>query len=134
MANSDIWRTVIISSLCEIIVIGVITIFLIVFFPTYFIIILLGAIGVLVLYFVVKYRIYKPIFSKPSIEPRDEVVGQEGVTITDLAPRGQVKLRNEIWSARSDLGTIRSGTKVKVIELDGIQLIVQILQEADRRS
>jgi membrane-bound ClpP family serine protease len=134
MAKSDIWRTVILSSICELIVIVVVAIFLIVFFPAYFPYVILGTIGLLVIYFSIKYRIYKPIFSKPSMEPRDEIVGQEGITMTDLAPRGQVKLRNEVWSGRSTSGTIPKGIKIKVIELDGIQLIVQPLQEADRRS
>jgi membrane-bound serine protease (ClpP class) len=134
MVDSNIWRTVFLSSICEIIIIVVIAVFLMAFYPALILYILLGTTGILVLYFAIKYRIYKPIFSKPSREPRDDLIGQEGVTITDLAPRGQVKLRNEVWSARSTSGNILQGIKVKVLELDGIQLIVEPLEESDRRS
>ncbi len=133
MAKSELWRTVLISSICELVIIGVATIFLALIYPVYFLYILLGAIGVTILYFYVKYRIYKPVFNKPILQPRDEIIGQVGVSITDLAPRGQIKLRNEIWSGRSDSGTIRQGTKVKVINMDGIQIIVEPLQDSERR-
>jgi len=133
MAKSELWRTVLISSICELVIIGVATIFLALIYPVYFLYILLGAIGVAILYFYVKYHIYKPVFSQPIRQPRDEIIGQVGVSITDLAPRGQIKLRNETWSGRSDSGTIRQGTKVKVINMDGIQIIVEPLQDSERR-
>jgi membrane protein implicated in regulation of membrane protease activity len=133
MSKSELWYSVLVSSICELIVIGVIAFVLILFYLAYFLYILLGAIGVVILYLSVKHHIYKPLFIKPTQQPRDEIIGQVGVVITDLAPRGQIKLRNEIWSGRSDSGTIRQGMKVKVVNMDGIQLIVQPLQDSERR-
>jgi len=134
MAKSEVWRTVILSSLCELIILTVVAIILMIFFPAYLIYILLGVICVLILYFSIKYLIYKPVFNKPARELRDDLIAQEGVAVTDLAPRGQVKLRNEVWSARTISGTILYGTKVKVVELDGIQLIVEPLQKLNGRA
>jgi membrane protein implicated in regulation of membrane protease activity len=133
MSKSDLWYSVIVSSICEFVVVGVIAIVLILFYPAYFPYILLGAIGGVILYVYMKYRIYKPVYNQPIRQPRDDIIGQVGVAIQDLAPRGQIKLRNEVWSGRSDSGTIREGTKVKVVDMDGIQIIVQPLQDSERR-
>ncbi|KUG02474.1 hypothetical protein ASZ90_020106 [hydrocarbon metagenome] len=46
--------------------------------------------------------------------------------VRDLNPYGQVKIRGEIWSAKSKSGgTIEAGQKVKVTEREGITLIVE---------
>jgi membrane protein implicated in regulation of membrane protease activity len=133
MGKSDLWYTIIVSSICELVVICVVAVALILFYPAYFPYVLLGAGGVVIVYFYMKHRIYKPLYSKPIQQPRDEIIGQIGVALTDLTPRGQIKLRNETWSGRSDSGTISKGTKVKVVNMDGIQIIVQPLEDLDRR-
>ncbi len=52
--------------------------------------------------------------------------------INDLDPCGQVKIRGEIWSARSKSGeVIESGRKVKVIERTGKTLIVESVAPKD---
>ncbi len=63
------------------------------------------------------------------IDPQDEMKGQLGITITDLTPRGQVKIRSRVWSARSIAGFVQSGMKIKVIQMDGIILKVEPMQE-----
>ncbi len=54
---------------------------------------------------------------------RDEVV-------EDLAPRGSVRMRGELWSARTEDGShVSRGQQVKVIEQNDLTLIVRSLEE-----
>jgi membrane-bound serine protease (ClpP class) len=55
------------------------------------------------------------------------LVGQVGVVRTELAPRGNVQVRGELWSAKAidGEGIIPAGARVKVVRVEGIQLRVQ---------
>jgi membrane-bound serine protease (ClpP class) len=55
------------------------------------------------------------------------VIGQVGVVRTDLAPRGHVQVGGELWSAKGVEGeeNIPAGTRVKVVQVEGIHLLVQ---------
>jgi membrane protein implicated in regulation of membrane protease activity len=54
----------------------------------------------------------------------DRVEGAEGIAISDLAPRGLVRVRGEQWSAVSVNGIARAGTPVQVIRKSGLHLEV----------
>lgn len=125
MVDSRLWRYVLFSSITELAIILIVAIILIAIYPTLFIYITIGAICALIITIVIHYYIYKPIFAHKAIDPQEELIGQEGTALTDLTPRGQVKLRHEVWSAHSTSGTIQAGSKIKVIQVEGIQLIVQ---------
>ena len=79
----------------------------------------------LAIYIWISYYIYKPVATHQQVDPQDELKDQLGIAITDLTPRGQVKIRGRVWRARSKSGFIPSGTKIKVIQMDGIKLIVE---------
>lgn len=55
------------------------------------------------------------------------LLGLVGVARTDLAPRGNVQVGGELWSAKvlDGEGDIPAGTRVKVVQADGIVLNVQ---------
>jgi membrane-bound serine protease (ClpP class) len=55
----------------------------------------------------------------------EELVGREGVAITDLTPRGQVRARGEEWSAESTGLPIPSGSPVRVARVQGLRLVVE---------
>lgn len=55
------------------------------------------------------------------------IVGETGETITDLRPEGQVRVHGEIWKAVSSEGTLSAGTKVKVEQVENLQLTVRRL-------
>lgn len=55
------------------------------------------------------------------------IVGEIGETITDLHPEGQVRVHGEIWKAVSSEGTLSAGTKVKVEQVENLQLTVRRL-------
>jgi len=58
----------------------------------------------------------------------DRYIGKTAVVteeISNLEARGQVKVDNQIWSARSDGNeTLAAGTAVKVLRIEGVKLIV----------
>ena len=56
----------------------------------------------------------------------DAMLGQVAVTMTPLAPTGQVEVRGEIWKARlaSGIEPVPAGTEVRVQAVDGLVLTV----------
>ena len=53
------------------------------------------------------------------------LVGETGTALTALRPTGQIKIRNEIWRARShDESEIHEGTIVRVVDIAGATVIV----------
>jgi membrane-bound serine protease (ClpP class) len=60
---------------------------------------------------------YRPVL------PDRRIVGQLGIAVTDLAPRGFVRIHGELWQAESD-EEIREGTDVLVRDVSGLQLRV----------
>ena len=56
---------------------------------------------------------------------KEEMIGLSGEVVEPLAPEGMVRVRGELWRARSRDGElIHIGEKVKVVEMDGLKLIV----------
>ena len=53
------------------------------------------------------------------------LVGEVGIVLKALHPTGQIKIRNEIWRARShDESEIRAGMVVRVVDVAGGTVIV----------
>ena len=65
----------------------------------------------------------------PSKFSGDHIVGSEGVAKTDLEPTGVVIVNAETWSATSQV-PIPSGTRVRVIGANGLQLDVEPIPSA----
>lgn len=61
------------------------------------------------------------------------IIGKEGIVISDidnLESIGQVKIENEVWSAKTnDSNKIVKGTKVVVDSIEGVKVIVSIKKE-----
>jgi membrane-bound serine protease (ClpP class) len=52
------------------------------------------------------------------------LVGEAGEAITDLTPTGQVRIHGEIWTSKTEEGTIKSGTSVRVTKVENLLLTV----------
>ncbi|WP_027398304.1 NfeD family protein [Anaerovorax odorimutans] len=65
----------------------------------------------------------------------ENIIGQIGIVKDDILPFnvGQVKLNGQIWSAVSNNNdlTLLKGLKVKVVEIQGVKLIVEPVSEND---
>lgn len=57
--------------------------------------------------------------------PDTSVVGAEGVVTSDLDPVGTVRVRSEQWTAESAAGKIEAGTKIHVVDHEGLRLRVE---------
>jgi membrane-bound serine protease (ClpP class) len=55
----------------------------------------------------------------------EAMIGKTGVAITDLKPKGEVRVVGEIWRAESLSGNIGKGEQVTVKALNGLVVIVQ---------
>lgn len=53
------------------------------------------------------------------------IIGEVGETISDLDPKGQVRVHGEIWFAESLDGTIGAGTRISVAEVSNLKLKVK---------
>jgi membrane-bound serine protease (ClpP class) len=63
---------------------------------------------------------------------KEELLGDVGRVMEDLDPEGVVKLHGELWKAKSRSGErIPVGEKVKVVEVDGLTLIVEKVEEKE---
>lgn len=58
----------------------------------------------------------------------------EGIAMSELDPGGIVRVQGENWSAESLNGTLRSGTRVQVIRVDGVRLAVWGEESAHHES
>lgn len=58
----------------------------------------------------------------------DRLIGKIGTVISDIQDThttGQVKVDGEVWSAKSDFAPIPKGSKIKVLNIEGVKLIVE---------
>ena len=61
----------------------------------------------------------KPIISLP------DMVGSKGKVVSPLVPEGLVRIKAELWMAKSAGREIDVGAKVIVVEQDGLKLVVR---------
>ena len=60
------------------------------------------------------------------------MIGQVGVVIKEMEAfkTGQIKVKGQIWTAKEIEGrSLSEGTKVEVMEVEGVKLIVRSLEE-----
>lgn len=61
------------------------------------------------------------------------IIGKEGIVISDidnLESIGQVKIENEVWSAKTnDSNRVLKGTKVIVDSIEGVKVIVSVKKD-----
>jgi len=57
------------------------------------------------------------------------MIGKTGVAITDLKPKGEIRVEGEIWRAESFSGNIEKGEQVTVKKLNG--LVVRVEKDQD---
>jgi membrane-bound serine protease (ClpP class) len=65
----------------------------------------------------------------PKTDDHKRVLGQVGVALSDLDSDGIVQVASEEWSARSAAGPITRGTSVRVLDVEGLRLVVEPVRE-----
>ena len=82
---------------------------------------------------IILIAITKPVVRKfikaPNKTNADSLIGEVGivtVAIDSLNLSGQVKVRGQIWSAKSETdGEIAENKKVKILKIEGVKLVVE---------
>ncbi len=70
-----------------------------------------------------------PLRKRSKLTGVESMIGKRGVAITDLNPKGEVRVAGEIWHAKSEFGNIPKGEQVTIKALDGLVVIVEKIQE-----
>ena len=89
-------------------------------------ILIVAAIALSLVYFWVLVRAALQMRHRaPAIAPMSALVGALGTAQTLIAPRGIAYAGGESWSARSRNAQIPEGSPVRIVEVDGLELIVE---------
>ncbi len=65
-----------------------------------------------------------------SAPARNELIGAEGVAVTDLRPSGTIRAGEERLDVVADSGFIPKGTRVRIIRSEGYRLVVEAVGDA----
>jgi membrane-bound serine protease (ClpP class) len=69
-----------------------------------------------------------PIRRRSRLTGAESLMGKTGVAITDLKPKGEVRVEGVIWRAESLSGEIAKGERVTVKSLKGLVVMVEKAQ------
>ena len=76
-------------------------------------------------YSVVTYRIGSRALRKKPLISLPDMVGSKGKVVSSLAPEGLVRIKGELWVAKSSSGEMELGEEVLVVAQDGLKLVVR---------
>jgi membrane-bound serine protease (ClpP class) len=60
---------------------------------------------------------------------KEALIGAKGVAVTDLNPKGEIRVVGEFWQATAKGTQIRSGQTVEVVGMEGMFLVVKPSEE-----
>ena len=70
------------------------------------------------------YRMGSRALRKEPVTGLSAMVGSKGKVVRPLVPMGLVKIKGEIWEAKSAAGRMRTGEEITVVGQDGLKLVV----------
>lgn len=76
-----------------------------------------------------KYQLTKEAGYNSMNETYAELVNQEGITLNDLRPVGTIEINNKSYSAISNGQWIPKDSQVRIIEVDGTKILVEVVQK-----
>ena len=71
-----------------------------------------------------RYRLGRMTFFLPLRGHVEAMIGCEGVVTKSLDPAGYVKVQGVLWKALCDKGSLEKGTRIVVLEVNGLRLRV----------
>ncbi len=90
--------------------------------PLWVLIIVMAAWGA---YTVITYRMGSRALRKKPIAGLLDMVGSEGEVVSPLIPEGLVRIKGELWGAKSVSGGMDTGEEIIVVGQDGLKLAVR---------
>ncbi|MFC1932024.1 NfeD family protein [Chloroflexota bacterium] len=82
-------------------------------------------------YSVTTYRIGSRALRRKPLVSLPDMVGSKGKVVSPLAPEGMVKIKGELWVAKSAGGEMQPDEEVIVVGQDGLKLVVRLSSAAD---
>ena len=76
-------------------------------------------------YSVSTYRMGSRALLRKPVAGLPDMVGSKGKVVSPLAPEGLVKIKGELWIAKSAGGEIEPGGEVIVVEQNSLKLVVR---------
>lgn len=76
-------------------------------------------------YSVFTYRMGTRALMTKQLVGLPDMIGSQGKVVSPLAPEGLVRIRGELWVAKSASGEMKSDGEVVVVGQDGLKLVVQ---------
>ena len=80
------------------------------------------------------YRMGSRALRRKPIPGLSAMVGSKGKVLSPLAPQGVIKIKSELWEAKSAGRRINAGEEVTVVEQDGLKLTVRKRNSNDLRN
>jgi len=74
---------------------------------------------------VITYRMGSRALRRKPVTGLPAMIGSRGKVVSPLAPKGVVKIKNELWEATSAGRKIKAGEEVTVMGQDGLRLVVR---------
>ena len=95
---------------------------------------LIGLVAGVSVYAVISYRQAGRALMKEPVAGFTTMVGSRGKVVSPLAPSGLIKIRNELWEAKSAGRRIGTGEEVIVVGQAGLKLVVRKATAGDLKE
>ncbi|MFC2036063.1 NfeD family protein [Chloroflexota bacterium] len=95
---------------------------------------LFGLIALMVVwgvYSIATYRMGSRALRRKPVTTLPDMVGSRGKVVSPLVPEGLVRIKGELWVAKSTSGEMEPGEKVIVVEQDSLKLVVSESSDTD---
>lgn len=74
------------------------------------------------------YKVAKIQLRKPAVGI-EKFIGAIGIATTDIDPIGEIRVLGEYWRAKARKGSIKKGEKIRVVDRDGLTMVVEKVEE-----
>jgi len=82
-------------------------------------------------YTIITYRMGSRALRRKPVSGLIAMLGSEGEVVSPLAPEGLVRIKGELWRAKSTSGRMDTGEEVTVVGQDRLKLIVRKRSPSD---
>ena len=76
-------------------------------------------------YTIITYRMGSRALRRKPVHGLAAMLGSEGKVVSPLVPEGMVRIKGELWRAKSASGRMDTGEEVTVVGQDGLKLVVR---------
>jgi membrane-bound serine protease (ClpP class) len=75
-----------------------------------------------------------PLRRRSKLTGPEVMLGKTGVAVTDLTPKGEVRVLGEIWRAESSSGNVQKNEQVTVKALKGLVVVVEKVHDPEGKD